>query len=114
MPPAHPGSFDALVAAPNHHRLAFENDNVRVLETMIMPGDTTPLHTHCWPGTIYILSGSDFVRRDEFGNVVLDTRELGIVISPGEARWSDPLGLHTLENVGDQPIHIISTELKIS
>ena len=41
--------LDALVAAPKHHRLLFENDRVRVLDTRIAPGDTVPLHTHRWP-----------------------------------------------------------------
>jgi putative transposase len=45
-----PDSLDALAAAPESHRLLFENDAVRVLETRIAPGQATQVHTHRWPG----------------------------------------------------------------
>jgi len=105
-------NLDALVAAPQHHRLAYEDEWVRVLETIVRPGDTTPLHTHELPGTLYVLSGSDFIRRDENGDVLLDSREAGIRLEPGQAIWSNPLGPHTLQNVGSSPIHMIATEIK--
>lgn len=60
-----PESLDALTAAPKHHKLLMENKLVRVLDTLIKPGDITAMHTHKWPATYYILSWSDFVRRDE-------------------------------------------------
>jgi hypothetical protein len=37
----HPDSLDALVAAPKHHTLLLENEQVRVLDTRIEPGDST-------------------------------------------------------------------------
>ena len=58
-----PYELDALVAAPRNHALLFENETIRVLEIRIAPGDTTPLHTHRWPGTLLLLSWSDCVRR---------------------------------------------------
>lgn len=105
-------ALDALIAAPKHHRLMLENESVRVLETKILPGEMAPVHTHCWPAAYYVISWSDFVRRDEKGEVMVDSREKGITITPGEAIWAGELGPHTLENVGDQPIHIISVEVK--
>ena len=104
--------LDALAAAPNHHRLAFEDARIRVLETIVAPGETVPLHTHEWPSSLYVLSGSDFIRRDEHGAVMVDSRTAGISLKAGQAFWSEALGPHTLENVGDTPIHIIATELK--
>jgi quercetin dioxygenase-like cupin family protein len=107
-----PPELDAVVAAAEHHRLALENDSVRVLETRIEPGETVSLHTHCWPAVYYILSWSDFVRRDENGDVLLDTRETAQQVEPGHVAWSAPLAPHTLENVGSQAIHLISIEVK--
>lgn len=104
--------LDALAAAPGHHRLAFENEAVRVLETRVEPGQTVPLHVHEWGGVLYVLSWSDFVRRDEFGQTMLDSRSEGISFAPGDALPSAPLGKHTLENVGAQPLHIIAFEMK--
>src|SRR5579862_9057686 len=95
-----PPGMDALVAAPSHHRLKMENEHVRVLETRIEPGDTVPMHTHQWPATNYVLSWSDFIRRDENGQVLLDTKASGVKLEPGQAVWAAPLPLHTLENVG--------------
>jgi len=105
-----PDPLDALVAAPAHHRLLFENARVRVLDTRISPGDRTPVHTHRWPAVHYVLSWSDFVRRDADGAVLVDTRQKAA--APPAALWGEPLPPHSLENVGPVAIHIISTELK--
>jgi hypothetical protein len=64
-------SLDALVAAPDHHTLLYENDRVRVLDTCIRPGDQTPIHTHHRPAVIYALSWSHFVRYDSQGAALL-------------------------------------------
>lgn len=109
--PSWPPELDALIAAPRHHRLLLENEQVRVLDTRIAPGDTVPLHTHRWPAVHHLMSWSDFVRRDEGGAVQVDTRGQPAVAS-GTVLWSGPLGPHTLENVGPAELHVISTELK--
>lgn len=106
-----PPEFDALIAAPAHHRVLLENERVRVLDTRIGPGDTVPLHTHCWPAVHHVMGWSDFVRRDECGVVQVDTRgKPGAAV--GTVLWSGPLGPHTLENVGIAELHVVSTELK--
>jgi hypothetical protein len=107
-----PEKLDALVAAPKHHRLMFENDRVRVLDTRIAPGDTVPVHTHRWPAVHQIVSWSDFVRRDEKGNVLVDTRGRPAPASLPAVMWGEALPPHTLENVGSAMLHVVSTELK--
>jgi hypothetical protein len=72
-----PESLDALIAAPANHNLLFENDHVRVLDTRVPPGHTVPLHTNRWPSGLYILSWSDFIRRDGQGKVLADSRRSG-------------------------------------
>jgi hypothetical protein len=104
--------LDAVIASASHHRLVMENEAVRVLETIIRPGEVTELHTHQWPAATYFLSCSDMVRRDEFGNVLMDSRTLDSQRNPGEAAWTPTLGPHTLENVGDKDIHVITVEVK--
>jgi hypothetical protein len=109
---AWPLALDALIAAPDHHTLLFENAAVRVLDTRIPPGGRTPLHTHCWPSVLYVLSWSPFVRRDAGGQVTLDSRTLPqLADSPG-ALWSPPLPAHSLENVGTTDIRVVSVEIK--
>jgi hypothetical protein len=42
-------ALDAVVAAPGHHRVLFENDNLRVLEVTLEHLDEEPVHHHRWP-----------------------------------------------------------------
>jgi hypothetical protein len=107
-----PESLDALVAAPAHHRLLFENGFVRVLATVVAPGERTPVHTHRWAAAHFVVSWSDFVRRDADGAVLLDTRQAGGVRGAPDALWGEPLPPHSLQNVGAVPLHVISTEVK--
>ena len=106
-----PEALDALVAAPGHHTLLFESDRVRVLDTRIAPGQTTPVHTHRWPSVLYVLSWSDYVRRDDAGRVLVDSRT-SPSSEPPTVLWSGPFEPHSLENVGRAEIHVISVELK--
>ena len=109
---AWPEQLDALIAAPDHHFLLLENERVRVLETRIAPGDITPVHTHRWSSVYHVLSWSDFIRRDDKGNIMVDSRRVESLANPPRVLWSAPLPPHTLENVGDSEILLISVELK--
>ena|SRR5882672_7862966 len=77
-----PAELDALIAAPQHHKLLFENEMVRVLDTYIAPGEKTNVHTHQYPASLYILSWSDFIRYDSDGNVMVDSRTLRRNLAP--------------------------------
>jgi hypothetical protein len=105
-------ALDALVAAPAHHAVLLENDRVRVLEARVEPGDTVPLHAHRWPGVQYFVSFSDFVRRDDRGVVIVDSRMIELPRQRPLVLWSEPMPPHTLENVGTDPIHAIVVESK--
>ncbi|MDB5155043.1 MAG: hypothetical protein JWR54_3794 [Mucilaginibacter sp.] len=107
-----PAALDALIASPQHHKLLFENDKVRVIDACILPGEITQVHTHKWPATLYILSWSDFVRYDSNGIIILDSRDLNLSLLPSAAAWSEPLTPHALKNTGTKDLHIISVEIK--
>jgi hypothetical protein len=109
---AWPEDLDALAAAPDHHTLLFENDWVRMLDTRISAGDQTPLHTHRWPAALYLISLSDFLRRDDKGSVLLDSRTVPALKNPPSALWSEPLPPHSLQNVGADDLRIIAVEVK--
>ena len=106
-----PDSLDALTAAPANHRLLMENDQVRVLEALIRPGDRTPVHTHRWPAVQYVCSWSHFIRRDGDGNITLDSRT-STSPAEGAALWSEPLPPHSAENVGTTDLRVIVVEIK--
>jgi hypothetical protein len=105
-------ALDALVAAPHHHRLLFENEHVRVLEVRIPCGHTVPVHTHRWPSVVQIRSASDFLRRDEAGKLIFDSRVDAAAQSGSEVAWTPPLPPHSVENVGTREIHLLAVELK--
>ena len=105
-----PKELDALVASPEHHFLLFENEFVRVLEVYIKPGETTNIHTHRWPATVYSLSWSDFTRFDPDGNILLESRNLES--PPPSAFWTEPIPPHTLRNIGEKEIRNICVEIK--
>jgi quercetin dioxygenase-like cupin family protein len=107
-----PEALDALAAAPEHHHLLLENAAVRVLLTRIPAGGTTRIHTHRWPNVQYIVSTSDFVRRDGDGVVQFDSRSGDRRPEASAALWSEPLPPHTVENVGEGELHVVMVELK--
>ena len=104
--------LDAVAAAPQHHRVLLENDRVRVLETIIRPGEQTALHTHIWSAHLYIVCWSDFERFDTDGRVIFRSSDLGRAPQPGRSLWVEPLPPHSFRNVGTQNFHVITTELK--
>ncbi len=106
---SHP--LDAMSAAPDHHGVLFENERVRVLDTKLPAGERTPVHAHEWPAALYVLSWSDFVRRDAEGAILVDSREREQPV-PGASLWIDPLPPHSVENVGAANLHIIAVEVK--
>ena len=107
-----PEELDAMIAAPKHHKLLLENESVRVLDTCIPPGERTEVHTHKWPATYYVISWSDFIRYDDTGNVMFDSRNHEKQLDAGTAVWTEPLLPHSLENCGTKEIRVISVEIK--
>lgn len=102
--------LDGPVADPGHHRILFENEVVRVLETTIRAGDRTPVHSHLTPTVSYIVSGSHMVRRDAAGAVLVDTRSDPSFVMP-RVQFSTGIPRHTLENPGPDDIVVIGVEL---
>jgi hypothetical protein len=107
-----PDSLDALVAAPAYHTVLLENEWVRVLRTSIPAGEIVPLHTHRWGGVAYVERWSHFIRRDERGDVLLDSRTAGEPPKIPCTQWMSPLPPHTVENLGPHEISILIVELK--
>lgn len=103
--------LDGVAVAPNNHKVIFENDQVRVLETTIAAGEVTPLHTHLAPTVMYVLSGSHFIRRDASGATMVDTRATPNFVLP-KVLYSASTPRHTIENTGADDLVVISVELK--
>ncbi len=96
-------SLDPVATNPDHYRVIFENDRVRVLEYQDKPGDVTTPHAH--PDSVmYTLSS--FRRRLVHGGEHRD-----VELEAGTVRWLDAQQHHG-ENIGDTPSHSIFIELK--
>jgi hypothetical protein len=104
--------LDAVAVAPEHHKVLLETDKIRVLETLLLPGEETAVHTHVWSGFLYIISWSDFVLYDEHRNVMMDSARMKSAPIPGTAIPAAPIPPHSLQNVGTENIHVILTEFK--
>ena len=105
--------LDGVTVAPNNHKVIFENDEVRVLETTIAAGEITPLHTHLLPTVMYVLSGSHFIRRDENGETVVNTRAIPDFVLP-KVLFAQSTPRHTIENTDTKDLVVIGVELKNS
>jgi mannose-6-phosphate isomerase-like protein (cupin superfamily) len=105
--------LDGVIVAPDNHRVLFENDAVRVLETTIAAGELTPLHTHLAPTLMYVVSGSHFVRRDEHGATMVDTQANPDFVLP-KVLYAQSTPKHTIENTGTDELVVIGVELKHS
>ena len=109
-----PDSLDAMVAAPKHHSVLLEDERVRVLRTTIPAGAVVPVHTHRWGGVAYVESWSHFIRRDQGGNVLFDSRLAGEPPRVPCAQRMQPLPPHSVENLGPAEISILIVELKVA
>src|SRR5215203_6659464 len=91
--------FDGPVAAPEHHKVIFENERVRIMEFKVPPGDVVPAHTHRWATINYVVSLSDFLSYDADGNLKLDSRSGQFGAKEGEVFCLPPFPpLHSVEN----------------
>ena len=89
---------------PDKYKVIFENERVRVLEYRDEPGQATSPHRH--PDSVmYTLSTFDRRLVGEGG----ESRD--VTLEAGEVRWLDAQ-VHSGENVGSTPTHVLFVELK--
>jgi hypothetical protein len=117
-----PDGYDAVQAAPNSHKVIFENAFVRVIEVTMPPvGKTEPLHHHRWPSFFldWDTGGpSPHVRYHRGDGTVVDEPSKPSPKHPGHwsVQWMKPEALHAIETVEfppspDEP-GLIRVELK--
>lgn len=108
-----PKDQDAVVSAPNNHKILLENDKVRVLAVTVLPNEIEPVHHHQWKSVLYIMEAGDFIDRDAEGNVIMDTRMIPEPLVFPLTMYKDPEAPHTVENLSDtKTIQLIRVEMK--
>lgn len=96
-------SLDPAVTNPDHYKVVFENQKVRVLEYTDQPGDQTTPHEH--PDSVmYTLS--PFRRR-----LVSSDMQREVELEAGTVGWL-PAQQHHGVNIGETATHVIFVELK--
>ena len=96
-------TLDPVMTNPDHYRVVFENERVRVLEYRDRPGDRTTVHEH--PDSVmYTLS--TFRRRLTIGDIQRDVQ-----LAAGTHAWLDAQQ-HAGHNIGDTDAHALFVELK--
>ncbi|MGE5195738.1 MAG: hypothetical protein ACM3JI_00210 [Anaerolineae bacterium] len=104
---------DAMVAAVNNHRVLFENQDVRVLEVVIRPGEKEELHTHRWKSIFIVDSLADMRYYGADGRIVFERPAPPFRVAGTTFTWKEPEGLHAIENLSQtQILHGIRIELK--
>ena len=100
-----PEGYDAVQAAPNSHKVIFENAFVRVLEVRVPPpGMTVPMHHHRWPSFFLDWDtggGSPHVRYHRPDGSVRDiaSREEPVHAGAWTVQWMKPEPMHAIEVV---------------
>jgi len=100
-----PDGYDAVQAAPNTHKVIFENAFVRVLQVTVPPAGTTiPMHHHRWPSFFLSWdSGGDtpHIRYHRADGTVTDQPSRHFPVHPGawSVHWKQPEPMHAIEVV---------------
>lgn len=95
---------DPVAVDPKHHKVEFENDQVRVLRITFDPGEKAPMHDHPCAIAVGIREGAlEFTFPDGTSRPAL--LKQGQILTPKPTK-------HQVENKGDQPVEVILVEMK--
>ena len=96
--------IDSVTVDPAHHKVVFENGQIRVVRWVVPAGDKTLNHSHPrslnidltdYNGRVTTPEGKTFEVHDKAGSV----------------SWRQPL-IHVVENIGSQSMEGLIVELK--
>lgn len=95
---------DPTKVEPAHYKLAFENENVQVVNVHYGPHEKSGLHAH--PGGVVVVLTEAHLRFiDEHG------KSQEVYAKPGEARWFPPFK-HRVENLGESVYNAVYVGIK--
>ena len=96
--------LDSVRVDPDHYKIGFENEYVRVVRISYGPKERSAMHEHAAGVFVFITDfHGRFVRQD---GTTVDERA-----KAGEVSWRTPATLR-LENLSEQPLKAILVELK--
>ena len=95
---------DPVTISPQYYTIRFENDQVRVLEYHLQPGEKETMHSHP-AGVVHYLSDATFRTTLPDGTVSEGS------VKKGDVQWRD-FTRHAAENIGSTEAHAFAIELK--
>ncbi|MGC3981887.1 MAG: hypothetical protein QM808_11545 [Steroidobacteraceae bacterium] len=110
---------DAVKADPTHHKILYEDANIRILEVVVAPGAKEESHTHQWSSVFLIDSFPTFKLHYQcndkalcrHGKTTTIDRPLSGTPMPVVAK-NGPDGLHYATNEDTIPFHGYKIEYK--
>jgi len=97
-------SLDPVTLDPQHHPVVLENQQVRVIRTILEPHLKSPMHEHPHYVVVYLTDLHTTMK-------MADGREVDNPRKPGDVAWRDALK-HETENIGEKTAVEIQIELK--
>jgi oxalate decarboxylase/phosphoglucose isomerase-like protein (cupin superfamily) len=95
---------DPVKVDPQHYKVIFENDQVRVLRIHYGPHEKSVMHVHPNAVVVYKSDAHMKMTTPDGKSVVSDGKA-------GDSQWT-PAGAHLPENAGDKPVDAVLVELK--
>jgi quercetin dioxygenase-like cupin family protein len=96
---------DVIKVAGDHNKILLENENVRVIENTLAPGEKDAMHTHP-PGWYYVKQPGTMKVVHSDGRT--ETWEA----KTGEGGWLKTMDPHTSENIGKTTLVYVLVEVK--
>jgi beta-alanine degradation protein BauB len=98
---------DPTKLAPQSYKVLFENEQMRVIEYRLKPGEREPMHSHPYGVFVYFLSDAKIRTTFPDGKTCEDSKHTGDTV------WRDPV-THAGENIGNAEAHALLIEPKSS
>jgi quercetin dioxygenase-like cupin family protein len=99
-----PPDEDPVNISPQYYTVLFENDQVRVIEFRMRPGEKEPMHSHP-KGVVRYLSDATFRSTLPDGTISVSSAK------EGDVGWREYRS-HALENIGTTEAIVFAVELK--
>lgn len=99
-----PEDDDPVKISPQYYTVRFENDQVRVLDYRLRPGEKETMHSHP-AGVVHYLSDATFL------TILPDGTESKASVKKGDVQWRD-FTRHAAENIGTTDALAFAVELK--
>ncbi len=97
-------SLDPAVVNPHTVKVTLENEQVRVFEAVLKPGQKEALHSHP-RSVIYVIEGGKMRNHPETGTATESE------LTPGQSLYREP-HTHWAENIGTTTIRVVVVEMK--